>query len=140
MNRSGVEKTLFPPSTQSAAPVCLILFLLLSPSSWLSSFLLPQQVLGSSSHKGRLVWVFLTGQIEVSLLPLLTEEMEGGKEEGRGDAGRNSARGNKRKTRTCNVKMNAGMQEVIMQNLSRMVIFMLWLYTVGDTIIRFLAE
>ena len=45
--------------------------------------LLPQQVLRSSSHKGGLVWLFLTGQIEVSLLPLLTEGgSEGGVEGG----------------------------------------------------------
>lgn len=47
-----------------------------------------QQVLPSSSHKGRLVWVFLTGQIEVSLLPLLVGQRDGGREEGVRDAGR----------------------------------------------------
>lgn len=85
----------FPFFIQSAAPVRLRFSFLLFPSSWLPSFpVLPQQVLRSSSHRGRLVWVFLTGQIEVSLLPLLMGEIEGGKEEGRGggDAGRKGAR------------------------------------------------
>lgn len=75
MDGSGVENTSpFHPifSTLSVAASCY------SPplgSLFLSS---SPQVLLSPSHNGKLVWVFLTGQIEVSLLPLLMGQREGG--------------------------------------------------------------
>lgn len=79
---------------------------------WQSSvpFVFPEQEPGSSSHKGRLVWVFLTGQIEVSLLPLLA-----GGGGNRRTGGGTGAGIQQRKRRTCNVIMSTGMQEVIMQ-------------------------
>lgn len=65
----------------------------------------PGRLFSSSSHKGRLVWVCLTGQIEVSLLPLLTEgnKRTGGREGG--------GCKEKEKRGTCKVKMSAGMRE-----------------------------
>lgn len=63
MDRSGEE---ISPNLQHPLRPSFFSFLFLH--SWLS-FSFPSRLLGSSSHKGRLVWVFLTGQIEVSLLP-----------------------------------------------------------------------
>lgn len=104
-------QTFIPP----AALICLQFSFLEISFSWLLSFnLFPWQVPGSSSHRGRLVWVSLTGQIEVSLLPLLAEDMEG---EGRR---REGCKEKEWRKKTCNVKMSAGMQEVILQHLSRM--------------------
>lgn len=52
--------------TDQACPV-LTRSLALSSSTPFS--LVSSPLAGSSSHNGRLVWVFLLGQIEVSLLP-----------------------------------------------------------------------
>lgn len=67
--------------TDQACPV-LTRSLALSSSTPFS--LVSSPLAGSSSHNGRLVWVFLLGQIEVSLLPLFTMERgTGGVQENR---------------------------------------------------------
>lgn len=67
-----------PPSSAFVHFIPLLLISFFPPPSGM--------FLGSSPHRGRLVWVFLTGQIEVSLLPLLIEDRVGGEEKwgGRG--------------------------------------------------------
>lgn len=119
MDRSGMGNIVFIIS-----PIFLHLSIVFFPC-FVSVLLalLPWQLHGSSSsHRGRLVWVFLTGQIEVSLLPLSMEEMEEGEKRGTGECREDGCKEEGRRT-TCRVKINAGMQWVIMQHQSRMITF-----------------